>query len=99
MKKIIVMCLITLSGFAQKIITKSNLIINHGDIVLYLTKDTCTMVSKHSLSYNNFLKLDKERDNNWFQDSYKGKYIKDDYLHSGYDLGHLTPSHITSYNN
>jgi DNA/RNA endonuclease G (NUC1) len=99
MKKLVLMCLISLTTFAQKVVTNNNLIINHGDIVLYLTKDTCTMVSKHTLSYNNFLKLDKERDNKWFQDVYKGKYKKDDYTHTGYDLGHLTPSHITSYDN
>lgn len=97
--KYILICLITFSTFAQKVVTNNNLIINHGDIVLYLTKDTCSMVSKHTISYKKFLKLDKERDNKWFQDTYKGKYKKEDYLHSGYDLGHLTPSHITSYDN
>jgi DNA/RNA endonuclease G (NUC1) len=73
--------------------------IPHGDITLYLTKDTCTLASKHTLTYSNFLKLDKERDNNWFQDKYKGKYKKESYLKTGYDIGHLTPSHITSYDN
>ena len=34
-----------------------------------------------------------------FQDTYKGKYTKDAYLKTGYDIGHLTPSHITSYDN
>ena len=57
------------------------------------------MVSKHILKYSSFLKLDKERDNRWFQDTYKGKYTKDAYLRTGYDIGHLTPSHITSYDN
>jgi DNA/RNA endonuclease G (NUC1) len=57
------------------------------------------MVSKHTISYSNFLKLDKERDNNWFQDSIKSKYKKESYSRTGYDLGHLTPSHITSYDN
>lgn len=83
---------------SQTITTDNKLIINHGDIILYLTKDTCTLVSKHIITYINYLKLDKERDNRWFQDTYK-KYNKDTYLHSGYDLGHLTPSHITSYDN
>jgi DNA/RNA endonuclease G (NUC1) len=79
--------------------TDNKLIIKHGDITLYLTKDTCSMVSKHVLKYSSFLKLDDERDNRWFQDTYKGKYYKDKYLRTGYDIGHLTPSHITSYDN
>jgi endonuclease G len=57
------------------------------------------LVSKHVLKYSSFLKLDKERDNRWFQDTYKGRYYKEPYLKTGYDIGHLTPSHITSYNN
>jgi DNA/RNA endonuclease G (NUC1) len=98
MKKIILMCLITLSTFAQKVITDNNLVINHGDMVLYLTRDTCTMVSKHTLSYTNFLKIGAlKRNEQWFQDTYYGKYLKKYYAHTGYDLGHLTPAHITSY--
>lgn len=85
--------------FSQTITTNNNLTIPHRDITLYLTKDTCTLASKHTLSYSNFLKLDKERDNKWFQDKYKGKYKKEAYLKTGYDIGHLTPSHITSYDN
>jgi DNA/RNA endonuclease G (NUC1) len=85
--------------FSQTVKTDNKLIISHGDITLYLTKDTCALVSKHVLKYSNFLKLDKERDNRWFQDTYKGKYYKDAYLKTGYDIGHLTPSHITSYDN
>lgn len=80
------------------VVTNNNLIIKHGDLTLYLTDDTCTLASKQVLSYKNFKKIDSDRDNKWFQDVYKGKYHKDDYLHTGYDLGHLTPSHITSYN-
>jgi DNA/RNA endonuclease G (NUC1) len=85
--------------FSQTITTDNKLIIPHGDITLYLTKDTCTFISKHVLKLSSFLKLDKERDNKWFQDTYKGKYTKDSYLKTGYDIGHLTPSHITSYDN
>ena len=56
------------------------------------------MVSKHVISYANFKHLGKyPRDNHWFQDTYLGKYIKSDFVHTGYDLGHLTPSSITSY--
>lgn len=81
-----------------QVVTKNKLIIKHGDMTLYLSDDTCSMVSKHSIKYSNFQKLDSDRDNRWFQDVYKGKYNKEAYIHSGYDLGHLTPSHITSYN-
>lgn len=88
-----------MNGYSQTITTDNKLIIKHGDITLYLTKDTCALASKHVLKYSNFLKLDKERDNKWFQDTYKGKYTKDSYLKTGYDIGHLTPSHITSYDN
>lgn len=91
--------LISFNLFSQEIKTDNKLIITHGDITLYLTKDTCSFVSKHVLKYSNFLKLDNERDNRWFQDKYKGKYYKEAYSRTGYDIGHLTPSHITSYNN
>ena len=101
MKKIflLITLFITMSMFSQTVTTDNKLIIPHGDITLYLTKDTCAFVSKHILKYSSFLKLDKERDNRWFQDTYKGKYYKDAYLKTGYDIGHLTPSHITSYDN
>lgn len=100
MKKIFLLLAMffTMSSYSQTITTDNKLIIPHGDITLYLTKDTCTLASKHVITYAQYLKLDKERDNRWFQDTYK-KYRKDDFLHTGYDLGHLTPSHITSYNN
>lgn len=101
MKKIILLIalFITMNMFSQTVKTDNKLIIPHGDITLYLTKDTCALVSKHVLKFSSFLKLDKERDNKWFQDTYKGKYYKDAYLKTGYDIGHLTPSHITSYDN
>jgi len=76
--------------------TKNKMIIKHGDITLYLSNDTLPMVSRHTINYSKF-KLDSDRDNKWFQDKYK-KMDKNAYKNSGYDLGHLTPSHITSYN-
>lgn len=90
--------LVFINSFAQpKIISKSTLIIKHSDITLYLTPDTCSMVSKHVLLYKNYLKVNGYRDDRWFQDTYSGKYIRSKYINSGYDLGHLTPSNITSY--
>lgn len=101
MKKIFLLLamFMVMNSYSQTVITDNKFIIKHADITLYLTKDTCSMVSKHVLKYSSFLKLDKERDNRWFQDTYKGKYFKDAYLKTGYDIGHLTPSHITSYDN
>jgi DNA/RNA endonuclease G (NUC1) len=101
MKKIFLLTALfmTMSMFSQTVKTDNKLIITHGDITLYLTTDTCALVSKHVLKYSSFLNLDKERDNRWFQDTYKGKYYKDAYLKTGYDIGHLTPSHITTYEN
>lgn len=96
---LILLLFISVNIFSQTISTNNKLIINHGDITLYLTDDSLSMISKHILSYDNFLKLDDERDNRWFQDTIKSKYNRTIYSKSGYDLGHLTPSHITSYNN
>lgn len=96
---LLALCLISTVSIGQTITTDNKLIIPHGDITLYLTKDTCALASKHVITYAEFQKLDKERDNKWFQDVYKGKYTKDSYLRTGYDIGHLTPSHITSYDN
>lgn len=89
--------LLTQTLLSQNVKSNKKLIIKHGDITLYLTKDTCVQVSKHNLLYSNFLKLDSDRDDNWFEDTYKGKYKKKYYNKTGYDIGHLTPSHITSY--
>ena len=101
MKNLILLFYIVLyfNSISQTISTNNKLIINHRDITLYLTDDSLSMVSKHILSYDNFLKLDDERDNRWFQDTIKSKYNRTIYSKSGYDLGHLTPSHITSYDN
>lgn len=102
MKKIVLLLsflIFSLTTFSQtKVVTNNKLIINHGDLIIYLTNDTCTSVTKQTLKYTDFLKLDSDRDDKWFQDTYKGKYSKQPYVYSGYDLGHLTPSHITSYN-
>lgn len=99
MKQILIFLLLaTFNCFSQTIITNNKLVIKHGDITLYLSNDTSSLVSKHTITYDNFKKLDSDRDDKWFQDTYKGKYNKNAYIRTGYDLGHLTPSHITSYN-
>jgi len=101
MKKLLIILFSILSielNAQLNVYTNNTLIIEHGDITLYLDKDTCTLVSKHIIKYSDFLKLDHDRDNRWFQDKFKGNYKKEYFVNSGYDLGHLTPSHITSYN-
>ena len=100
MKKIITILftVTTLLSFSQVKFMEPKLKINHGNLTLYLDSDTNSFVSKHELKYSDFKKLDSDRDNKWFQDVYKGIYNKEDYVRTGYDLGHLTPSHITSYN-
>jgi DNA/RNA endonuclease G (NUC1) len=94
---ILALTLLSVNLYSQlKISTYNELKINHGDITLYLSNDTLSLVSRHDISYINFNKLTHERDNRWFDDGYN-KYDRKYYRFSGYDLGHLTPSDITSY--
>lgn len=84
--------------FSQKVDSKNGLFIDHGDVKLYLDDDTSSLISKHTLKYSNFLKMGLvPRSDNWFDDTYKGKYLPVKYKKSGFDKGHLTPSHITTY--
>jgi len=94
---LILFLLLTITVSSQTIISRNWLSIKHDDITLYLTKDTLSLISKHKLKYENFLKINHERDDKWFRDRYLDKYDKKFYIRSGYDLGHLTPSDITSY--
>jgi DNA/RNA endonuclease G (NUC1) len=90
--------LIMSSVLSQNVVSKNGLVIDHGDVKLYLDDDTTSMVSIHKLKYENFLKLGSvARGNNWYDDTYKGKYLPVKYKKSGFDKGHLTPSHITTY--
>jgi len=100
MKKFIITLLTFISTItlSQIKFTEPRLVIKHNDITLYLDSDTNSFISKHELKYSDFKKLDSDRDDRWFQDTYKGVYNKEYYVRTGYDLGHLTPSHITSYN-
>lgn len=100
MKKFIVILLTfySLIGLGQIKFVGPKLVIERGDLTLYLDSDTNSFISKHELKYSDFKKLDSDRDNKWFQDTYKNIYNREHYVYSGYDLGHLTPSHITSYN-
>jgi len=100
MKNLITAIFILLSGLSlsQKVIVKNSLQIDHGDIKLYLDDDTCTMVSKHTITYQEFQKLGTyPRIDRWFDEKWTGKYLKKYYTNTNYDKGHLTPSHITTY--
>jgi DNA/RNA endonuclease G (NUC1) len=96
MKKSI-MILMALSNIAlsQTVTVGNRLAISHGDLVLYPSNDTLPMASRHAIKFSKF-KLDSDREDHWFQEKYK-KVSKAPYKGTGYDLGHLTPAHITSY--
>jgi hypothetical protein len=66
---------------------KNGLKINHGDITLYLSNDTLSLVSVHVITYDNLNKLTHVRDDNWYSDTYN-TYDRKYYRFSGYDLGH-----------
>ena len=77
---------------------KTKFTINHGDIKLSLDDDTCSFISEHNIKWKDFQKLDSDRKDQWHNEKPNGPYKKEYYHSSGYDLGHLTPVHITSYN-
>ena len=97
MKLLIILLLSTITLFGQVSFNEPKSVINHNELTLYIDSDNNSFISKHELKYNNFLKLDSDRDDKWHSEI-KGPYTKEPYLYSGYDMGHLTPSHITSYN-
>lgn len=96
-----ILLFLTSISFAQQIITKSKLIIQHPDMTLYLQSDTSTMVSVHNLTYENYLKIGtiirKDLGDPWFDDTYKGKFKEKHYKKNNFDLGHLTPFKESSY--
>ena len=98
MKITILFILITFVTFGQITFNEPKTKIKNGVLNFYLDSDNNSFISKQELSFSDFLKLDSERDDNWHSEI-KGIYSKKPYEYSGYDLGHLTPSHITSYNN
>jgi len=97
MKILIIFLLTSLTLLGQVSFNEPKTIIKHNELTLYLDSDNNSFISKHELKYVNFLKLDSDRDDKWHSEI-KGPYSKEPYLYSGYDMGHLTPSHITSYN-
>ena len=70
----------------------------HSDLTFYLDNDTCSVLSIHRVTYKKMLTIDGDRSNKWHKEKPYGPYNKNLYKKTGYDLGHLTPSNMTSYN-
>jgi DNA/RNA endonuclease G (NUC1) len=99
MKKLLfLLLLLSQSVLAQIRIDSTAFTIKHGDLTLYLDKDTASFVSVQIVTYKKMLKIDGIRSDKWHKEKPNGPYKKSAYVNTGYDLGHLTPSNITSYN-
>jgi DNA/RNA endonuclease G (NUC1) len=81
--------IVNVSGYKFKI--------KHNNLTFYIDKDTASFMSSHCFSYEDLLKIDGDRSNKWHKETPFGAYNKNAYHKTGYDLGHLTPSNITSY--
>lgn len=71
--------------------------IQHNDLSFFLDKDTNSYISVHNIDYKNIIRITGERSDKWHKEKPFGPYNKNIYIRTGYDLGHLTPSNITSY--
>lgn len=94
---VLIAVFINLNLFGQIKIDSAAFVINHDDITFYLDKDTSSLMSMHKVTYQEVKKLTGNRSDKWHKEKPNGPYKKDLYLYSGYDLGHLSPSNITSY--
>jgi DNA/RNA endonuclease G (NUC1) len=100
MKKLllVLLTLIATNIYAQKVtIDSTAFTINHNELTFYLDKDTNTYVSVHKITKEQIKHLIGVRKDQWHSEKPVGPYKKSYYVHSGYDLGHLTPSKITMY--
>lgn len=100
-KTFLITCFIISSSFiqAQSVrVDSTRFTINHGDLTFYLDNDTASFVSVHQVTYKEVIQLDGKRSDKWHKEKPFGPYNREAYQKSGYDLGHLTPSNITSYN-
>lgn len=80
------------------LIDSTSFSIKHGPLTFYLDADTASFISVQKITYPDILRLTGIRSDKWHKEKPFGPYKKEYYLHTGYDLGHLTPSNITSYN-
>jgi len=98
MKKILFIILFLISTLSSaQIIQGYKFKIDHKDLVFCLDQDTCSLVSIHYMKKENLKKLDGPRKDRWHTEAPYGPYRRSLYVHTGYDLGHLTPSKITIY--
>ena len=100
-KLFLITCLFISSSFSfsQTVkIDSTKFTINHGDLTFYLDNDTASFVSVHKVTYKQVIQLDGKRSDKWHKEKPFGPYNREPYQKSGYDLGHLSPSNITSYN-
>ena len=72
--------------------------IHHVELTFFLDKDTNSFISVHTINYKDIIRITGDRSDKWHKEKPFGPYNKNIYVHTGYDLGHLTPSNITSYN-
>ena len=96
----LITCFIISSSFIQAQSVKvdsTKFTINHGDLTFYLDNDTASFVSVHTVTYKEVIRLDGKRSDKWHKEKPFGPYNREASQKTGYDLGHLTPSNITSY--
>lgn len=85
-------------SFSQKVVIDSaTFTIHHKNLTFYLDKDTASYISVQKITYEEILNIDGVRSDKWHKEKPYGPYNKNAYIHTGYDLGHLTPSNITSF--
>jgi DNA/RNA endonuclease G (NUC1) len=102
MKKLITLITIILIfrvSYSQHVLIDSVAFsIQHGELSFFLDKDTNSYISVHNIDYKNIIRITGKRSDKWHKEKPFGPYNKNIYIRTGYDLGHLTPSNITSYN-
>lgn len=102
MKKLITLITLILifrGSYSQHVVIDSTVFsIHHSELSFFLDKDTNSYISVHNIDYKNIIRITGERSDKWHKEKPFGPYNKNIYIRTGYDLGHLTPSNITSYN-
>ena len=102
MKKLITLITLILvfrGSYSQHVAIDSTAFsIHHSELSFFLDKDTNSYISVHNIDYKNIIRITGERSDKWHKEKPFGPYNKNIYIRTGYDLGHLTPSNITSYN-
>jgi len=98
MRLLFLLLFITSFSFGQTVkIENASFTLKHGDLIFYMDSDTNSLVSVHTITDEEINKLDGDRSDKWHKEKPFGPYKKEPFVNSGYDLGHLTPSNITSY--